>query len=140
MVGLLDIAPLAREVPVAGQNVAVTGVSAAGVAALLQRFPELKSIMAGRGTLDAESLFTLVPSAIASIIAAGCGYPGNEEAEAKASTLVAEDQMSLLMAIVEMTLPKGVGPFLDRLMGIVGQFEDASAKIPDIKSPSPSKS
>jgi hypothetical protein len=141
MVGLLDIAPSSRTVTVNGAELEVKGVSAGGVAYLLQKFPELRALLAGRDDVDANSLISRVPDAIAAIIASGCGYPGSADAEAKAAELPAEAQMDILAAIVELTMPKGVGPFLEKLTKAMGAFGDADlAKIPGIKSPSPSKS
>ena len=48
MAGLLDIAPLSETVTVRGQAVEVTGISAAGVAMLLRRFPALRKLLAQR--------------------------------------------------------------------------------------------
>lgn len=144
MPGLLDIAPSSKTVPIQGVDVAVHGVSAEGIAYMLERFPVVRELMAGRDVnLDASALFKLAPQAVASIIAAGCGYPNNPEAEAKAAQLGAEDQLTLLDAIVKLTMPNGVGPFADKLMAMLEGMANIKpggfGKAPDMKSPSPSK-
>lgn len=140
MVGLLDIAPSTRTVQVDGNPVTVTGVSAHGIAYLLQRFPELRKLMGGRELdINPEQMMALVPDAIAAIIAAGCGYPNNEKAEQLAASLSADVQMDLLSAVLELTMPKGAGPFFAKVQSALGAF-DASVKTVDMKLPSQSSS
>jgi hypothetical protein len=142
----MDIAPPTRSVEVGeGVKLAVTGISAHGIAYLLRRFPALQTMMAGMkdGTefkmddIDIPGLVAAVPDAIAAIIAAGCGFPNNEEAEAKAATITAEVQLDLIKAIVELTMPKGPGPFFDKLVSVMRGF-DVSVK--DLDTPSQSQS
>ena len=83
MVGLIDIAPKIETVDVQGAPVAVHGISAKGVAHLLGRFPELRMLMTGQD-VEASQLMAMGGDAVASIISAGCGYPGDEKAEAVA--------------------------------------------------------
>ena len=70
-----------------GTSVAVHGISAKGVAHLLGRFPELRMLMTGQD-VEADQLMAMGGDAVAAIIAAGCGYPGDEKAEAVAGKLV----------------------------------------------------
>ncbi len=140
MVGLLDIAPPFRSVPVNGEDVRVTGVSAHGIAYLFQKFPQIRALLAQRAELTLEEFIELVPEAIAAIIACGCGCVGSPEAEAMAAKLGAETQMDFLQAIAEVTMPKGVGPFFERLVGMANSVGASSAKIPDMKLQPPSKS
>lgn len=114
MASLLDIAPAGRSVPIRGTDVAVTGVSAAGLAALLRRFPTLLAALSG-GTLSAESLAEAAPEALAAVIAAGTGSPGDARAEAVAATLSASEQLDLLSAVIEATMPQGIEDFVRRL-------------------------
>jgi hypothetical protein len=85
MVGLIDIAPTVETVDVQGAPVAVHGVSAKGIAHLLGRFPELRKLMTGQ-EVETEQLMAVGADAVAAIIAAGCGYPGDESAETVAAT------------------------------------------------------
>src|SRR4051794_37464857 len=50
--------------------------------------------------------------------AAGCGYPGDETAETVAGKLSLDTQADLLAAILRLTLPKGVGPFVEKLTAL----------------------
>lgn len=141
MVGLLDIAPLTREVQVGEQKITVGGVSADGIAHIFNRFPEVRALFTGRDGISADRIVELVPKAVASIIACGCGLVANEEAEAKAAALPAEVQLDLLSAIITLTMPKGVGPFMERLTALADSFGGASlARTPDTGSLLPSKS
>ena len=137
MVGLIDIAPSAETVEVQGASVEVLGVSASGLAVLLGRFPDLRKLMTG---LDVETgqLMAIGGEAVAAIIAAGCGYPGDEKAEAVAGKLSLDAQADFLAAILRLTLPKGLGPFVGKLTAL-GHILDADAgrsdTAPDSTSP-----
>lgn len=138
MVGLIDIAPKIETVDVQGAPVAVHGISAKGVAHLLGRFPELRMLMTGQD-VEASQLMSMGGDAVASIISAGCGYPGDEKAEAVAGRLSIDAQADLLAAILRLTLPVGLGPFVEKLTA-VGHLLDAapSVSVPASKSPKPS--
>ena len=114
MVGLVDIALVTSTVTIRGQDVAVTGISARGIALLLARFPELRALMTGR-EVALDELLKLGGDVVAAIIAAGTGTPGDAQAEAAADNLTLEEQADLIAAIVELTMPRGLGPLVDRL-------------------------
>ena len=134
MVGLLDIAPLTQTVTVRDQPIEVTGVSAKGVAQLLLRFPELRALISGR-EVGLDQLLALGGDIVAAVIAAGCGQAGDAQAEAAAGRLGLDDQAELLAAIMTLTMPQGLGPFVDKLarMGLKPvrrrRFRDAGAEL-----------
>ena len=132
MPSLLDIADLGETVTVRGTPVLVTGVSAHGFAVLLQRFPVLREALAGR-EVAAERLMEIGPEAVAAIIAAGTGSPGNAQAEAVAASLPVGDQIDLIEATLRMTLPRGVGPLVERVAALASVVGAASPKAPDSK-------
>jgi hypothetical protein len=79
--------------------------------------------------------------AVAAIIAAGCGYPGDDKAESVAANVSVDAQVDLLAAILRLTLPKGVGPFVEKLTALGGilHTDDAqSGTEPGSKSRTPS--
>jgi hypothetical protein len=123
MVGLLDIAPIGVTVDVEGQKVIVPGISAEGIAHLLQEYPalfNLRGLIASQGD-DAGLVAALIgqgPGLVASVIAAGCGYPGNQEAIKKAAGFPLTAQADLLDAILRKTLTRGLIPFVERLNSI----------------------
>lgn len=143
--GLLDIADATLMVPVDGGEVEVRGVDARGIAYLLQRFPELGALISGGDNL-AGDLMGRAPEAIASIIAIGCGYaPGEVDAEEslkalrKAERLPVHLQAELLGAIVQLTMPHGLVPFVEKLGALFGVLSGApDGKGPDTNSPKPS--
>ena len=138
MVGLIDIAPSVETIDVQGTAVAVHGVSAKGVAHLLGRFPELRMLMTGQN-VEADKLMAVGGDAVAAIIAAGCGYPGDEKAETVASSLAVAAQADLLAAILRVTLPAGLGPFVEKLTGLGGVLDGGpSVTAQASNSPSPS--
>jgi hypothetical protein len=134
MVGLLDIADLTREVEVRGTKISVTGISTKGVASLLDKFPDLRKIVAQRSDeVSAESLVAQVPDAVAAVIAAGCGYPGNEEAMDKAAMLSVGEQAEIIDAIFQITFPQGIAPFMEKLTrfaAAVSPTPETTAKTP----------
>jgi hypothetical protein len=138
MVGLIDIAPRTETIDVQGASVAVHGISAKGVAHLLGRFPELRMLMTGQ-EVQTEQLMTMGGEAVAAIISAGCGYPGDEKAEAVAGRLSIDAQADLLAAILRLTLPVGLGPFVEKLTALGGILDAApSGMVPASNSLKPS--
>lgn len=139
MRGLLDIAPRTVTVDVGDVKVGVCGVSVRGVAGLLARFPALQTLLSGR-EVTPDKLAEIAPDAVAAIIAAGTGYPGNPEAEKIADELPIDAQAELLSAILKVTMPKGVGPFVEKLQGLGAVLNlDPGPKAPDTKSRKPAK-
>ena len=114
MVGLVDNAPVTSTVSIRGQDITITGVSARGIASLLARFPELRALMTGR-EVGLDALLRLGGDVIAAIIAAGTGAPADVDAEKAADNLTLEEQADLLGAIVELTMPRGLGPLVEKL-------------------------
>lgn len=139
MTGLLDLVPPADKVQVNGSQIPVYGVSAAGIAHLLGRFPELREMMAGR-EVEASRLMAMGGECVAAIIAAGCGHPGDAEAERIAGLLPAHTQAELIGPIVKLTFPRGVGPFVERLIAASDALGLGALSVtaPDMTSPSPS--
>ncbi len=139
MVGLIDLAPLTENVTVHENSVPVHGVSAKGLAFLLGRFPDLRRLMTGQD-IGAEQLLAMGGDAVAAIIAAGCGQPGDERAEAVAGNLPLDSQADFLAAILRLTLPQGIGPFVVKLTAL-GSILDVDAarsgSAPDSTSPKP---
>lgn len=111
---LLAIAPLATTVTVRGTAIPVYGVSLEGIAVLFSRFPSFESLLSGE-QIDPAAIFKFGPDAVAAIIAAGTGAPGDPEAEAVAKTLAVSDQLALIVDIIKLTLPGGLVPFVENL-------------------------
>jgi hypothetical protein len=125
MPGLLDIAPASETVTVRGTAVDVTGVSAHGFVGLMQRFPELRKFMTGV-EVSMDQIMAMAGDAVAAIIAAGTGSPGDAKAEAVAARLSADDQLTLMAAILRQTFPTGVGPFAEKLGVLTGSLGGAA--------------
>lgn len=119
MASLLDIAPLTETVSVRGTAIPVTGVSAKGIAHIMARFPEVREMMVGR-EVSVDRLIELGGDAVGAIIAAGTGNPGDPDHERIAAGLLLEEQADLLAVILRVTLPKGVGPLVEKLTAMGG--------------------
>jgi hypothetical protein len=125
MVGLIDIAPRAEIVQVQVRAFRCTASRQSGLAHLLGRFPELRKLMTGQ-EVEIEQLMAMGGDAVAAIIAAGCGYPGDQAAEDIAARLTIETQVDLLSAILRLTLPGGFGPFVEKLNALGGLIQPAA--------------
>jgi len=121
---LLDIGVLTEKVQVSVKDgepvfIDVQGISSEGVLILFQRFPEMQSLMSGMGVaVKPVEILSAAPKAIAAVIAAGCGSPGNPESEAVASQLSVEVQLDILEAISRLTFRSGFGPFVKRIVAL----------------------
>ena len=138
MVGLVDIAPVTSTILVRGQDITITGVSARAIALLLARFPELRAVMTGR-EVALDDLLKLGGDVIAAIIAAGTGVPGDVDAEKAADNLTLEEQADLLGAIVELTMPRGLGPLVEKLSRLGLLAGGGASAMQAATSPQPSK-
>jgi hypothetical protein len=136
MVSLLDVAPVKKSVrtPTGDSEIEVYGVSAHGIAALFQRFPEIRMLISGQ-EVSTDKLIELAPDAVAAIIAAATGTPGNKDAEAIAARLPLETQIDIIDAALELTMPQGVGPFVVRLEKMGALLGAGAATVQVMKEP-----
>jgi hypothetical protein len=117
MPGLLDIAPVHETIEIRGQPVTVSGITLKGVASLLSRFPDLGALFGGQ-QLASDKLAELGSDIIAALIAAGCGAPEDPDVEAVAVSLSLGEQVELLNAVIRVTMPRGVGPFVEQIKSL----------------------
>lgn len=135
--GLYDISGFGEDVPISDtQKLRVKGISAKGVLQLLLRFPDMQRWLSGQ-TISVTDVMLQTPEAIAAIIAAGTGAPGDPDAEEIASNIPVEVQSDIVDAVYRQTFRNGFGPFVKRvLMLYAGALVHASpGKDPDTKSP-----
>lgn len=120
MVGIVDIAPITKTVVIRGANIEVVGVSAKGIASLLSRFPALRALVTGRGNDEViQEILALGGDVLVAIIAAGTGHPGDQAVEEAASrNLTLEEQLDVLVEIIKLTMPNGVGPLMEKLSSV----------------------
>lgn len=121
MVGFMDVAPLGELVPVGGQKVLFHGITLEHLAFLFGLFPELEALVKGETeSFSVEMIFKTAPRAVAFIIACGTGSPMDEieKVAAHAARFPMETQYDIIAAIVRMTMPGGVGPFMERVNSV----------------------
>jgi len=124
---LLDIAPQFDIVHVGGIDLRVFGLSAAAIASLLFRFPELAEIFKnGVSGLDQAVISKLGDEAIGAMIAHALRDGDNAEIEAVARSLGLGDQLAILKPCYDRTFPKGVEDFLTTL-GLAAPGAEAEA-------------
>jgi hypothetical protein len=123
MADLLDIVPstAVEVVKIDGRRYTVRGLSIPAIASIAKRFPELKSILSGDVGGDIVlRMIAAVGAATGPIIAAGFGHLGDEKYEQHAETLLSEQQLKLIRAILGLTFPNGIGPFVQELTNLLG--------------------
>ena len=144
MADLLDIAPstAVEVVKIDGRRITVRGLHGDAIASIVARFPELGMLLGGTVANLGLRLIERFGVAIGPIIAAGCGHLGDERYEQHAGTLLVEDQLKLLKAIIGLTFPNGVTSFIEAMMTVmIGVVDEEKAKVIKVrlrKSPSPS--
>lgn len=140
---LADIGDLGEMVDVGrsdGQKLRVTGISAKGCLILLIRYPDLEKWLTGQ-SIAIGDIVVQAPDAVAAIIAAGTGAPGDSDAEEVASALPVDRQIDIVEAVYRQTFKEGFGPFVERVL----RLYDAAVKSgnygkgADTKSPPESK-
>jgi hypothetical protein len=114
MADLRDIAPstAVEAVKIGDRFINVRGLHCDGLASILSRFPELGKLLNGGYIEMGPKLVAQFGNAVAPIIAAGCGHLNDEESEKLAATLLIEDQIKLVTAIIGLTFPKGLISFI----------------------------
>jgi len=143
MADLLDIAPATavEAVHITGdQRVVVRGLHVNDIATIAARFPSLVATFAAASD-NVVVLMRSVGLAVGAIIAAGCGHLGNEKAEQIANSLLFEDQIKLVKAIIGLTFPNGFSSVMkvveSLMIGTAGEAQKP-VRVRLKKSPSPS--
>ena len=140
MVSIVDGGPLYRLVQVGEHSVQIFGIKFADLVPMLDRFPELrKAITPGRDTGELEGDFSfegilkMGPKIMGAAIAAAMGQAGDATAEKWAMDLPIGVQVAMLKDIIELTVPKGLGLFVEdlRAMGLLGRAEPEEVSKPN---------
>lgn len=142
MADLLDIAPstAVEVIRIDGKRIMVRGLHGNAIASIVSRFPELGALLGGDGNIGPR-LVERFGGAIGPIIAAGCGHLGDERYEQHAGTLLVEDQLRLLKAIIGLTFPNGLASFIETMTALLAGADEGekTVKVRLRKSPSPSQ-
>jgi len=142
MADLLDIAPSTsvEVVKIDGKRITVRGLHGDAIASIVARFPELGLLLGGGADIGTR-LIERFGSAIGPIIAAGCGHLGDQKYEQHAGTLLVQDQLKLVQAIISLTFPNGLTSFVETLATLVTRADEGErqkpVKVRLRKSPSP---
>lgn len=123
MVSIVDIVPQTRTVEVASGELTLRGLGLRQIADLFLAFPSLRNLFTeGAPELTATELILQAPEAIGTIIAEAAGQPEAADAIA-AGSLTPDEVLDCLVAIRDLTFPRGVGPLFERvgaLMALAG--------------------
>lgn len=128
MAGLVDVAIVTETVHIQGEDFQVHGLSFGAIAKLITRFPEFAKVAQG-GSFDFASLAVLGPEFVAAFLAAGLDPNWVPELEKVVAHLPIDDQMQIFVAILKVSMPRGVGPFVETIA--------ASAKLLGLSSREP---
>lgn len=119
MASLNDIVPPIVEV----SGIRIRGVSGRNIAYLVERFPDLKTLLIER-YVDPQRLIEIAPDAIAAILAAGIGKAGDPNEESLADSLPVGLQVEFLSAIFRVTLPNGLAAVVEEITAALGITPD----------------
>jgi hypothetical protein len=143
VISLVEIGPMREMVPLRDGEIEVRGVPAESIFQLLMDFPELKRVFEGK-RLESEIIAELVGMGgriLASLIAAGCGFLGDEKAITSAQVnLTIGESTDILTAMMRLTFPQGARNFIDAVMGLLQSGGGAQTWAAATKSPEPSNS
>jgi hypothetical protein len=110
MIKLSDIADAKQTVALVSGEVEVRGLPMETIVKLIAEFPGLAKMFSGESDLAASIM--AIPGAVYSVIRAGVVDPVDAEL---VHMLPVTDLLDLLIPIVELTFPGGVGPFLVKI-------------------------
>jgi hypothetical protein len=131
MASLLDIGPLTEEVEVRGVTLTVQGLTAGHLFQLFSEFPDMRKMIDSKQGKPQDVMLSLAPELLAKIIAMATGSPHDKEAEAKAKSMGASDQVAILEAVQRMSFREGLAPFVERVTALM---MPVSTKLPTIPS------
>lgn len=140
MVSLLDIGPLTEEVEIRGGKLTVQGLTAGHLFQLFSEFPDMRKMLGEKKGSPQEIMLALAPELICKVISTATGTPGNKEAEAKAMTMGADDQLSIISAIVRLSFRDGIGPFVERVTALMNSTKMNQATVSKHSSESTTRS
>jgi hypothetical protein len=122
MVSLVDIVPQKRVVQIAAGELELRGLGLRQIAELFLIFPSLRNLsVANAPEVTAVDVIAWAPDAIGTIIAWAADQP---EAAGKivdiGSGIAADEAFECLQVIYELTFPRGINPFLERIVPLLG--------------------
>jgi hypothetical protein len=142
MADLLDVAPstAVESVKIHDRFITVRGLNGDAIASIIARFPKIAALLDGSSAEFGPQLIAHCGSAIAPVIAAGCGHTGDEKYEQVAGNLLVEDQLKLFKAIVGLTFPNGIGSFVTALTEFLAGTDERAKPVKMRLKQSPSQS
>jgi hypothetical protein len=126
MVSFLEVVPNVAQVELASikGKVDVPGISIEGLARLFMDNPDVANVFTGGGfdPDKVEDLAALGSKFISEFLAAGLGYPGNEDAIEKCKMLPPGDVWELGETIINVSFPGGAKNFLEKVTAAGNQM------------------
>jgi hypothetical protein len=132
-IDLSTLDPVPEAVEIRGLKIPVSGLSLTSIRDLMVGYPAIGTLIAGG--LDAAALITQAPDIVTAILAAGTG--ADEAGAAVLARLPAGEQLALLNAIIRLTSPGGIGPFVEVITNLAATATAAAA--PKATSPTSSR-
>lgn len=131
MASILEVTASTRKVKTHKYGeVEVHGLSIEGIVYLLRDHPELMALFKDEGKTDLaiEQIMSLGIEVGASFLAAGLGFPGNQDAIAKCKAMNAEDALEIGTAVLAESFPGGAMDFFQKVTLLANQAQ-LSAKV-----------
>jgi hypothetical protein len=137
MVSLVDIVPQKRTVHLAAGELELRGLGLRQIADLFLQFPMLRNVFTdGAPEVDLIDFATQAPGAVGDIIAEAADQPDAAEAITSGAALTPDEILECLLAIRDLTFPRGVGPLMERLAALLGPVAvGPSGRALDTSSP-----
>lgn len=131
-VDLLEIAPKRKTdgVSIGDKKIAVHDLTLTDIADLMTRFDEVRALM-NNVDVAPEAWLKVGPAAVCAIVAAGLDHAGEPAYEARAAKLAITDQAEIILAIMRLTMPDGIGPFVAKFRAAAGNANGEDATPPD---------
>lgn len=121
MVSLKEIVPSYKTVKTSFGEVSVTGLGLDGIAHLLKNHPQIADMIQKGGIVIGQDGFSFAQvvdlglDVVSSFLAAGLGYPGDEDAISKCRKFTPEDAWNLGEAILKESFPSGPSSFFQKI-------------------------
>ena len=128
MLSLLDVLPRHEKVDVGeGKQIAVFGISGGDFGKILARYPDAFQQIASASGQPSR----MDPGLLGALLAASQrngeseSLLGNDVVEQRGRSFAVGDQMAMLLALGRCTFPEGIGPFLESLVSMSSQTNEA---------------
>lgn len=118
MPSFVDVVALKEAIEIRGVEIEVQGLGIDAIGEMMVPEELQRAIVGAKFSLIA--LLQVAPVSIRRLLCAAIGKKGDAREEEAVANLNAEDQIALIEALIRVSFPGGVSPFVDRVGAILG--------------------